>query len=379
MFSATHHRILSAVTRLGSMSRTDLARHLDLSKASVSICVRDLIDQNVLREQELVFGQGRPSVTLGLCSEAGSFIGISLHVDPAAVVLTDPHGRILARHDVPRESEPEACFQRLATVVQRIRDELPADAGKIAGIGIAQPGFVSRDRRFCITSSTLGWSDVDVAGRMSELTGLPVYVENDANALILGEQLFGPSGECADFSLVFVGEGIGSAHIVNGRLHRGAHGGAGEMSHSPISFDSQNALPCRCGNRGCLETVSSLQAIRGAARRAGLPTDIAELASLSASGHPEALGILHRAGSALGIALAQLIQMFDPSQVVVIVDGALKESVFSIVMQQEMQTHVLRRVGVQTDLVLRADDPTSFAVGAASVAAQHYLFGSGAA
>ncbi|WP_264817733.1 ROK family transcriptional regulator, partial [Acidomonas methanolica] len=215
------------MTRLGPMSRTDLARHLDLSKASVSTFVRDLIGRGVLRELELVFGQGRPSVMLGLCSDAASFVGISLHADPATVVLADPHGRVLARRVLPREADPERCFEALAAAVAAVRQEAGVEAGETAGIGVAQPGFVSRDRRICLASAALGWVDVDVAGRLSALTGLPVFIENDANALILGEQLFGPSGDCPDFSLVFVGDGIGSAHIVNGRLHRGHHGGAG--------------------------------------------------------------------------------------------------------------------------------------------------------
>ncbi|AQS87537.1 ROK family protein [Neoasaia chiangmaiensis NBRC 101099] len=376
MFSAGHHRILSTLSRHGSMSRTDLARNLALSKASVTLLVRDLIARGVLREQELVFGQGRPSVTLGLCSDAASFVGISLQTDPVTVVLTDPHGRVLAEHSMRREADPAICFPQLAAAVETVRAQAGPDVGPIAGIGVAQPGFVSRDRRVCLASAALGWVDLDVAGRLSSLTGLPVFVENDANALILGEQLFGPTGDRPDFSLVFVGDGIGSAHIVNGRLHRGHHGGAGELSHSPIAFGSQDALPCRCGNRGCLETVSSLQAIRGAARQVGLTTDIAELVALTANGHPEALAILHRAGTALGIALAQLVQMFDPSQVVVILDPALKESVFGRVLRQEMETHVLRRAGVQTALTLRGAEANSFATGAAGLAAQHYLFGS---
>ncbi|GAN54031.1 ROK family transcriptional regulator [Tanticharoenia sakaeratensis] len=375
MFSAGHHRILSTLSRLGAMSRTDLARALDVSKASISMLVRDLIARGVLREEAVVFGQGRPSITLGLCSDAASFIGISLHADPTTVVMTDPHGRILARYVMPRETDPHACFEGLARAVDIVRKRAGSGAGPIAGIGVAQPGFVSRDGRISLASTALGWVNVDVAGGLSAVTGLPVFVENDANALILGEQLFGPSGDCPDFSLVFVGDGIGSAHIVNGRLHRGHHGGAGEISHSPIALDGSGALPCRCGNRGCLETVSSLQAIRGAARQAGLTSDIDELAAMTADGHPEALAILHRAGAALGIALAQLVQMFDPSQVLVILDPALKDSVFGRVLRQEMETHVLRRAGVQTTLTLRGLEDDSFAKGAASLAAQKFLFG----
>jgi len=375
MFSAGHHRILSLLGRRGTMSRTDLAKALGMSKASVSLLVRNLIARGILQEEELVFGQGRPSVMLGLRSDAASFVGVSLQDDPATVVLTDPHGRVLARHVFPRDVVSETCLPALARAIDRVRVDASDVAGPLAGVGIALPGFVSRDRRVCLASTALGWVDVDVAGGLESLTDLPVFVENDANALIVGEQLFGHSGDCPDFSLVFVGNGIGSAHIINGQLHRGHHGGAGEMSHSPIALEGQGALPCRCGNRGCLETVSSLQAIRGAARQAGLTTDIAALSALAASGHPEALEILHRAGAALGLALAQLVQMFDPSQVVVMLDPALKESVFGRVLRQEMETHVLRRAGTQTILHLRAAQEDSFATGAASLAAHQFLFG----
>lgn len=375
MFSAGHHRILSTIGRLGPMSRTDLSRVLELSKASISMLVRDLLTQGVLREQALVFGQGRPSVTLGLRSDAASFIGISLHADPVTIVLTDPYGEVLAHHVQPRISEPEACFRSLAAVVEAVTQEIGEGVGPVAGIGIAQPGFVSRDRRVCLASAALGWVDVDVAGRMNSLTGLPVFVENDTNALILGEQLFGGFGDRPDFSLVFLGDGIGSAHIIGGRLHRGAHGGAGEMAHSPIAIDSHAALPCRCGNKGCLETVASLRAIRGAARQAGLEDDLALLSARAADGHPDALAILHRAGTALGVALAQLVQMIDPAQLVVMLEPDLEQSVFTRVMRQEMETHVLRRSGVQMELVLRAPEPDSFAKGAAGLAAKHYLFG----
>lgn len=375
MFSTGHHRILSTITRLGPKSRTELAHHLKLSKATITVFVRDLINKRILQEESLVFNQGRPSVMLGLRSDAASFIGISLHTDPATVVLTNHQGTVLAKCQISRDTDPDKCFSLLADAVARVRKEAHDLGDKTTGIGVAQPGFVSRDRRICLASSALGWKNVNVAGILSERTGLPVYVENDTNTLILGEQIFGASGDCPNFSLVYVGDGIGSTHVIDSRLYRGHHGGAGELAHSGIAFDLHNALPCRCGNRGCLETIASLQAIRGAARNAGLPTDVAELSALASNGDPRALMILHHAGSALGFGLAQLVQMLDPSQIVVLMDPVLEQSVFPSVMRQEMKSHILKRSGVQTALILRSANDDSFALGAASVAAQHFLFG----
>lgn len=374
MLSVGHHRILSMLSRSGPQSRTMLAHALGVSKASVTALVRELVERRILDERERVFGTGRPAVMLGLRRDAASFIGISLQADPAHIVLTDPHGYVHARMTLPLECDPEVCMKVMAEAVERMIAEAPDGIGPLSGIGVVIAGVVSRDRLTCLASATLGWNNVDIGRRLSALTGLPVFVENDANALIVAEQLFGLSGDLQDFSLVFVSEGIGGAHIINGRLHRGAHGGAGEISHSPVGLDA-GALPCRCGNRGCLETLAAVPAILGAARRVGLPADIDTLVASAGDGHPEALEILHRAGSALGMALAQVVQMFDPGRLVMMVVPELADSVFARALRQGMEAHVLHRDGNETELVLMPLSAESFATGAASLAAQHFLFG----
>ncbi|WP_173577695.1 ROK family transcriptional regulator [Acetobacter fallax] len=373
--SAGHRQILSAISREGPRSRTELAGLLGLSKASISGLVRDLLEQNILCEQELIFGIGRPSVSLAVRADAASFIGISLQQDPAVLLLTDLHGTVHARLELPRLSDPDEAVESLANGIQSLKKEGGDAADRLSGIGIALPGFVSRDRLTCITSTAHGWKNVNIGTALAERTGLPTWVENDANALILGEELFGPLRGSPDFSMLFVSHGIGCAHIVNGRLLRGNSGGAGEISHAPVAIDGFGALPCRCGNKGCLETVSSLLAIGNAARRAELPTDIAELADLAAAGQPDALSILHQAGSAMGIATAQLIQMLDPSHVVVMLDHTLHDSVFGHALMNEAESHILHRTGVKTMIHFRDFAPEGFAAGAASLAARYFIFG----
>lgn len=374
MFSTGHHRILSVLSRSGPQSRTDLARVLNLSKASVTALVRELIEQGILDERERVFGFGRPAIMLGLRQDAASFIGISLQSDPAQIVLTDALGQVHLRKSIPRLTDVDACLGIMIDAIEEIQSAYPTGIGVLAGIGIVIAGIVSRDRKVCLTSTSLGWKDVDIGQRLAALTGLPVFVENDANALIISEQLFGQSGGVSDFSLVFVGEGIGGAHIVDRRLHRGHHGGAGEMSHSPITL-GEGASLCRCGNRGCLETVAALPAILGAARRAGLPGEMGKLLELAAEGQADAIAILRQAGTALGAALTQLIQFADPARIVVRLDPLLLQSIFSEALKQTVDTHLQRRKGYETELVLGALHSGDFATGAASLAAQEFLFG----
>lgn len=377
MLSSGHYQILSVLSRSGAKSRTELAVELGLSKAAISALVRDLLDQDILSEQNPVYGAGRPSVPLVVRANAASFVGISLQDDPAVVVLTDLHGTTLNRIEVPRLADPEACVSLLVKTIKTLRTSLGKERGTLSGIGLALPGFVARDRQTCLACTALGWRNIKIGETLAERAGLPVWVENDAKALILGEQLFGPLKGSPDFSMIFVSHGIGCAHIVNGRLLWGNAGGAGEISHAPITVDAQKALPCRCGNRGCLETVASLLAIGNAARQAGLPTNTQDLTRLAAEGHADALSILHRAGSAMGIATAQLIQMLDPSHVVVMLDPALKDGVYGHALQYEAESHILHRTNAHTMINFRDFEPDSFARGAASLAARYFIFGHG--
>ncbi len=182
MFSTGHHRILSVLSRSGPQSRTDLARILNLSKASVTALVRELIERNILDERERVFGFGRPAVMLGLRRDAASFIGISLQSDPVHIVLTDPHGRTHVHKTMPLVTDVEACLEAMVGAVRAVAAEAPEGVGALAGIGIVIAGIVSSDSHVCRISATLGWKDVDIGQRLSALTGLPVFVENDANA-----------------------------------------------------------------------------------------------------------------------------------------------------------------------------------------------------
>ncbi|MFT8952358.1 MAG: ROK family transcriptional regulator [Gluconobacter sp.] len=375
MLSTGHYQILSTLSREGSKSRTELAQFLGLSKATISGLVRDLLDKDILSERELVFGVGRPSVSLAVRADAAWFIGISMQDDPMVLVLTDLHGTVHARVELPRLANPEECISTLAEATEHLRQTMGETGDKLSGIGIALPGFVSRDRHTCVACTALGWRDINIGTAMAEKTGLPTWVENDAKALILGEELFGPLRGSPDFSMVFVSHGIGCAHIVNGKLLWGNSGGAGEISHAPVTLENSDALPCRCGNKGCLETVASLLAISNSARRLGLPTGAQELTTLATSGNPEALTILHRAGSAMGIATAQLIQMLDPSHVVVMLDAALRNGVYGHALLHEAESHILNRVGARTMIHFRDFEPDSFARGAASLAARYFIFG----
>ncbi|WP_458135283.1 ROK family protein [Komagataeibacter sp. NFXK3] len=377
MFTSGQYRVLRTISTLGPVSRTQLVEITGLSKATMSALTRELLDRNILCERELVFGQGRPSILLGLNAVSVCFAGVSMQSDPSIILLTDLLGEIIAHKEFVRASDPETCIENIERGIRELVAQAGDRAGPLGGVGIAIPGFVARDRRLCYRSVVLEWRNVDIVTPLEKRLGVPVFAENDANALIQGEHLFGIMRDCPDFSMIIVGDGgIGCAHIVDGKLHRGFQGGAGEISHTTVVWPDgrETNHPCSCGKRGCLDTVSSLRAIRSMAQQKGLPTTPLELERQAREGNADALHILHTAGGAMGMAVAQLVQLFDPSQVVVLLDQPFREGVFGAVLRQTMETHIMPRPDWEMTLDLRETLGTGWATGAAGIATRQFLF-----
>lgn len=369
-FSAAQVDLLRLLADAGPQSRTELARRMGVSKATITALTRDLVDGAILTAAETVRGKGRPSVRLEIAAGAAYFVGVSLVESPVAMVLTDMHGAVLAEHRIGWSDDPAAIGRLIAASLPALTAGRPQIVGRLAGVGVALSGLIDPSQRVCLKSTLLGWQDVPAAEVMEAAIGLPVVIENDAKTVALGEKLFGPARDVQSFSLISVGEGIGCAHVVDGRLYRGARGGAGEIAHATIEPDG---LPCRCGKRGCLDTVSSLMAIRSSARAKGLPEDIGELERRAAFGDAEATRILHRAGTALGLAISQVVQIIDPERLIVThLHGAL-DGLYGTVARAAIEANVLPRVAGQLQIDFLKVTSDTWARGAASIAKQRFL------
>lgn len=161
----------------------------------------------------------------------------------------------------------------------------------------------------------LDWGGVDIAGVLGERTGLPVHIGNDATLGALAEWRLGAGTAVDDLVYVMLGEGVGCGLVLGGRLHTGASGTAGELGHLPVVSDGKI---CRCGSRGCLETVVSKRALVSAlAHTMGLEAKVGTLLDLADVGDRGALRLLTDAGDVLGKALAGVCTITDPSLVVI--------------------------------------------------------------
>jgi len=375
MLTTLQQQILGAITATDGLSRTDLVQLSGMSKAAVSGVVREMIDAGLLLESETVpgAGQGRPSVRLTVHPDGAYFAGVSLLQDPAHMVLINLHGEILSRTTFPLSNQPQQLAEDIAAALPVLLEHHAGAGEKLLGLGVTLSGFIDAHQSTCVQSALLGWRDVPLAALVSETTGMNVAIENDAKALAVSEKRFGHARELSSFTLVSHGAGIGSAHFIAGQLYRGAHGGAGEIAHSTIEL---NGTPCRCGKRGCLDTIASLTAVMQAAKAEGLnATSMAQLEQLAAQGNNQAVRILHHAGTGLGLAVSHLIQINDPEMILIAHQEEAFSGLFGKVVQQSIDANVLPGVAGMTPVRTFSLNDDTWARAAASISAHRFLTG----
>jgi predicted NBD/HSP70 family sugar kinase len=212
----------------------------------------------------------------------------------------------------------------------------------------------------------LGWRDLPLAARLQEHLQLPVVVDNDVNTLAIAERLYGRGRNCDNFITVTIGAGVGLGIVAGGDIYRGFRGGAGELGHTTAVPDGPQ---CRCGKRGCLETLVSDGALVAAAERLGLLPDgsgIDDLRAFADGGHREARTIFADAGAALGRAVADVANVLSPELVLISGEGIQAWSHMRPGFDDGFETNLfspLRGVRVEVD----PWDDTKWAVGAATL------------
>ncbi|WP_233512640.1 ROK family transcriptional regulator [Micromonospora deserti] len=309
-------------------SRAELAAETSLTRATVSAVVEDLVTGRLVTEAEPTprTGAGRPARGLVLAPDGPAGLGLEVNVDYLAVCVVDLTGRI-RHHTVHRADlrpvSPAEALGRLAGLAARARADAAGQGLTLAGAALAVPGLVDDAGRVRLAPN-LGWRDVAVAALLAghppltaHVEGVPpLVVDNEANLAALGELHSGPPGP-ASFLHISGEVGIGAGIVLDGALFRGARGWSGEIGHMSVRPDGP---ACRCGGRGCLETYTGQEAILAAAGLAGadLPADTAttRLAELAAAGEPAALRALQEAGTALGVAVAGVVNLLDLDTVV---------------------------------------------------------------
>jgi predicted NBD/HSP70 family sugar kinase len=306
--------VLREVELAAPTSRARIAEATGLTRATVSALVDDLLRGGLVDEVEPAprRGAGRPATGLVVSPSGPAGLGLEVNIDYLAAAVVDLTGAV-------RHREQRRVDQRGRPAGEVLRETAALAASAVAACGLpVVPGLVD-PLGVVRLAPNLGWRDLDVTGLLSaapDWPGLPLTVDNEANLAALGELHTGP----AERSFLYVsGEiGVGAGIVVDGALFRGTHGWSGEIGHVTVAADGP---VCRCGARGCLEQYAGQEAIL---RSAGVPLDqagstghaVRRLTELAGAGDPSTVDALAAAGTALGLAIAGVLNVLDLDAVV---------------------------------------------------------------
>ncbi|MUL41126.1 ROK family transcriptional regulator [Streptomonospora sp. PA3] len=311
--------VLGLISRGDADTRAELARLTGMARSTVAQRVDTLIAHGIVEERESGASTGgRPPRVLRLNTDDNCVLGVDLGATHCRVALMDIGGALLADRE-----DPLHITEGPDLVLRHIDDrmhELIAAAGRplaaVKAIGIGVPGPVEFATGRPVNPPIMpGWHEYPVPEYFTSRYPLEVLVDNDVNALALGEVRHGRT-PADNLLFVKVGTGIGCGIIAGGRLHRGAQGSAGDIGH--IRVPGSDAAPCRCGNTGCLEAVAGGAALAARLTEAGAPAaDGRAVVELVNSGDPLAVRLVREAGRDIGDVLAGLVNFFNPEAIVV--------------------------------------------------------------
>ena len=316
-------RVIRALRDEGMISRAEIARRTGLSRSTVSSLVADLQADGLVVERPepgLAHGAqgGRPPILLSFDASAGAAVGVDFGHSHLRVAVSDLASTILADRTRPLDTDHDA-YEGLDMAAELVVETL-ADAGvakeNVIGAGMGLPGPIDQSDGTVGSSAILpGWIGMTAAAEMQKRLDIPVMVDNDANLGALAEAAFGAGRDAGDLVYLKVSSGIGAGLILNGRLYRGSAGLAGELGHVLVSPDG---IVCRCGNRGCLETVAGTGALVDLLRRShGDDITIEGMLEAAREGDAGCRRVIHDAGRALGSVAATLLNVLNPEMVIV--------------------------------------------------------------
>lgn len=310
-----------SVLRLhGQLTQAEVARRTGLSAATVSTIVRELTGTG--RLEVLADGAGRRGKVIGLARENGLVVGIGVGHTHVRVAVSDLAHQVLAERvvELDADSSVEAVVDASRALGTELLDELGAH--DVLGVGVAVPGPVEeRTHRIGAPTILPGWVGTDVRARFEQAWEAPVLVENDANAGALGEVAWGAARGRKHAVYLKVASGVGAGLVLDGRLYRGARGTAGEVGHVTVV---ESGTVCRCGNRGCLETVAGSGHLLGLLEPTQGRLDPAQMVARALAGDAGCKRVVADAGQAIGHAVGQLCNVLNPE--VVVIGGQLAEA-----------------------------------------------------
>lgn len=318
--------VLNYVRDRAPISRAEIARETALQRSTISAIVEDLREAGLI--EEIGTGDstgGRKPTLLRLRTNTPVAIGVDVAPRRTTVAVADLAGKVMKKVGFPSETNAEVMTRKIIDAVKAFAAECSEEDLEV---GISVPGIADPESGRAVYIPYFGWHDWDIAERVTEETGLPATVENDANAIALAELWFGEESirRTANFITILVADGVGTGIIFDGQIYRGEKGAAGEFGHMIVGKDAP--VPCSCGSHDCWEAHASEKAVVSRYLsyngNGGTGVGFEKIAELARGNDAYAIRAIRESASYLAIGISNLIVGLSPQAIVVI--GRLTES-----------------------------------------------------
>ncbi len=350
--------VLNYVREREPISRAAIARETALQRSTISEIVEALTGEGLVEEiGEGKSTGGRRPTLLRLRTAGAIAIGVNITPTDTTIASSDLAGVVVQQESFLTEQVPERTVNRIVEVIRKFSEK-----SSIEGIGVSIPGLVNPATGNVIFVPYFKWRDLPIGEMISQATGLPVTIDNDANAVALAELWFGRPEvrDARDFIFVLVADGVGTGIIFDGQVYRGVRGAAGEFGHMIVG--SNAPVLCSCGNDDCWEAFASERAAIARytkLKRASIAPDFGTLIDRALAGEQEAEIALTETGRYLAIGISNLVVGFSPEAVVV--GGAITRA-WSLI-EKDLTEKIERSIrrGVPSARILRSTlngDPT---------------------
>jgi predicted NBD/HSP70 family sugar kinase len=355
----------------GPATQAELARQTGLSTATVSNIVK-IMQESGLASTEPITSSGRRALNVRLNSNGAVAVGIDFGRRHLRVVLASLSYHVIAEESVmlPLGHQSEEGIQAALVLLEKLLRETGVERTAVVGAGVGIPGPIDRRTGTVAQGAILPeWVGINILQHLEDTLKFPVFIDNDANLGAWSEVTWGPHTGVSNLMFLKIGSGIGAGLILNGAPYYGHVGITGEIGHATIH---EQGLVCRCGNRGCLETIASTTTmIELLSRGEDRPLTPADIVRKALARDSATLRVVDDAGLAVGRALGNVANLINPE--VIVVGGPLAGlgNLLLEPIRRGLVRHAVPVIGETTTLTMSSLGDRAEALGAAALVFQH--------
>ncbi|MGD8404467.1 MAG: ROK family transcriptional regulator [Anaerolineales bacterium] len=379
------------------LSRSQLAKHTNLSNTTITNIIAELIEQGIVTEknsadeiQEKSRSVGRPRMRICLEPNARFVVGIHVGVGTIRVAVTNLRAEIVDNQLLKFDTSIPAdeILEQIVVTVEDLIAKSGVERDKILGVGVGASGLVDFTTGVNLLAPNLDWHDVPLREHLQNKLRMPVIVDNNVRSMAIGETYFGAGRDVDSVAFVYGRIGVGAGLTFKGQVIRGSSQGAGEIGH--IAMLLEGGEPCRCGNSGCLETLVSESAFLQQAKNIAQANPKGILATIlreqtdqppienvfeaARQGDPQVQEVIEERGYYLGVALANLINMFNPELILLGGIFSRGEDLFIEPITRTIQQRAFGGMGKNVQVQATTFGWKAGVLGAAALALLHFFY-----